>query len=47
MSIALIFEYAKHFFLSCVDFLSMPHGVVLLGVFITMLIVHLFEDMRS
>ena len=47
MNIELLFEYVKHFLLSCVDFLSQPHGIVILGVVITLVIVTFFGDMRA
>lgn len=46
MNYALLFEYAKHFLSSCVDFISKPHGIVILGVVITLFIVSVFEDLR-
>lgn len=46
MMFTLIFEYAKHFLLCCADFLSQPHGIVLLGVAITLIVVTWFGDLR-
>lgn len=46
MNYALIFDYAKHFLLSCVDFLSQPHGIVILGVLIASVIWSWFGDLR-
>ena len=46
MNYAELFEYAKHFLSCCVEFLRQPHGIVILGVGITLLVVHFFEDLR-